>query len=341
MLVGVVSLIHAAAAAARADEWGAIEIEGRTIEAAAKRRFSYMRDETFEGSYLDTPVFVVRGARPGTALCLTAGIHGDEINGVEVARRAYAETAPGELAGTLIVFPAVNADGFRTGSRYLSDRRDLNRAFPGSADGSVASIIANAIFRVVRRCDALVDLHTASNRRANLPQIRVDLEHPASLELARHFGVGIVVGGAGPPKSLRREAVNAGIPAIIYEAGEPLRFQEEEIARGVEGVRNVMAYLGMIDRAEREVAAGDVFARTTWVRVPLGQGGFFFPSRDLGGHVGAGDLLGRIVDPLTDTAHQIFAPGGGRIIGMAVPQVVLSGYALFHLGVVPTGPARE
>lgn len=321
------------ARSARAVDWSTIELGGRKIAPGEKLKFSFVRDRTFQASYLDAPIFVARGTAPGPTLCLSAGIHGDEINGVEVARRAFAETAVSELAGMLIALPAINADGFRGGSRYLSDRRDLNRFFPGKENGSVASLIADAVFtHVIRRCDALIDLHTASFRRANLPQIRVDLTHAASRELARHFGVGIIVGGAGPDGSLRREAVKAGVPAIIYEAGEPMRFQPEEITAGVQGVNNAMVYLGMVKGRRRVVPTSKIYRHTTWVRAPRNGAGFFFPERELGDRISVGDQLGSIVDPLTDERQPLAAPVGGHIIGMAVPQVVLSGYALFHLG---------
>jgi len=330
MLCGVLVMPGRSAGAV---EWGAIELAGRKVAPGEKVKFSFVRDDTFEASYLDTPIFAARGTAPGPTLCLSAGIHGDEINGVEVARRAFAETAVSGLAGTLIALPAINADGCRAGSRYLSDRRDLNRFFPGRENGSVASLIANAVFsRIIRQCDALIDLHTASFRRANLPQIRVDLAHAASRELARHFGLGIIIGGAGPDGSLRREAVKAGVPAIIYEAGESMRFQPEEITAGVQGVTNAMVYLGMVKGKLRVVPTSNIYRHTTWVRVPRNGAGFFFPERDLGDRISAGEELGSIVDPLTDERRSLSAPVGGQIIGMAVPQVVLSGYALFHVG---------
>ena len=324
------ALISETSAAA---EWGALELVGREIPPGEKLKFPLIPDRSFEGSYLNMPVFAARGSRPGASLCVTAGVHGDEMNGVEIARRVFAETDPKKLAGTLIVLPAINAEGFRTGSRYLTDRRDLNRAFPGNPDGSVASVIANAVFkRIITECDALVDLHTGSNRRTNVPQIRVDLANEGAAELAKHFGVGYIVNGSGPKKSLRREAMDAGILAIIYEAGEPLRFQPQEIARGAQGVVNVMAYLEMIKSAESEVPESNIYRRGRWVRVGRQEGGFFFPEKKLGDEVAKGDVLGYVVDPLTDERHEIVAPFEGDIIGMAVPQVVLSGYGIFHLG---------
>ena len=145
------------------------------------------------------PVWIARGQQPGKTLVVTAGIHGDELNGIEIARRIFVETDPQQLSGMLVVLPVLNRWGFLAGSRYMSDRRDLNRAFPGDADGSSAGIIAHSVFDpVIRKADALVDLHTASDRRINLPQIRTDLSSPAALQLARHFGAGVVLNGAGP-----------------------------------------------------------------------------------------------------------------------------------------------
>lgn len=305
---------------------------GRSIAPGEALRFPFIPDRSFEASYLNMPVFVARGAEAGPTLCLTAGVHGDELNGVEVARRIFAATAPQALKGTLIAMPAINAEGVRTGNRYLSDRRDLNRAFPGNSGGSVAAVIAHAVFaQIVEHCDALVDLHTASNNRANLPQIRADLSDPAIKQLAVHFGIGIVVGGAGPEKSLRRETAKAGIPAIIYEAGQPLRFEEEEIARGASGISNIMAYLGMTKAQDQETPDARVYERSRWVRAGMGQGGFFFPEAALGDHVEKGDRLGVVIDPFTDEEAIVTSPIPGEIIGMAVPQPVLTGYGLFHV----------
>ena len=315
-----------------AEEWSTLQLLGRDIDVGTKAKFPFIPDRSFEASYLNMPVFVARGTTRGPTLCITAGIHGDELNGVEVARRAFSNVDPTTLRGTLIALPAINAEGVRTGNRYLSDRRDLNRAFPGREGGSVASLIAHKVFGVIGHCDALVDLHTASNNRSNLPQIRADLSDPEVEELAVHFGLGIVVAGAGPDGSLRRESAQAGIPAIIYEAGAPHLFEEDEIARGVEGVANVMAYLDMIDREEAEIPDTRVYERSRWIRVAAGNGGFFFPSVALGDFVEAGQSLGAVIDPLTDESFDVISSIPGEVIGMALPQPVLSGYALIHLG---------
>ena len=254
--------------------WGPLELAGRMIGPGESASMSFLLGESFVGSMLDTLVVAVRGAQPGSTLCVIGGVHGDEINGVEIARRLYASLDPAEVAGTVIIVPALNAYGFRTGNRYLPDRRDLNRYFPGSLTGNTAEIIAHAVFAQVRQhCNALIDLHTGSFDRTNLPQIRVDTSNPAALEIARHFGVGVVLDGSGPDGSLRRAAMDAGIPAVIYEAGEPLRFQEDEIARGVAGVRNVLGFLEILPR-QPGIAASTVYRSTRWVRATR-QGGVF------------------------------------------------------------------
>ena len=202
----------------------------------------------FAGMRLAVRVLECTQGAPRPPVAVTAGIHGDELNGIEIARRVFVETDPKQLSGTLVVLPVLNRHSFLAGNRYMSDRRDLNRAFPGSARGSSASIIAHSVFGpVILKSDALVDLHTASDRRINMPQIRTDLDSPAAVELARNFGVGVVLNGEGPAGSLRRAAMEAGIPAIIYEAGGAYILEMDEIERGLAGVHNVM-------RAHRDVA---------------------------------------------------------------------------------------
>ncbi|HKJ15969.1 MAG TPA: succinylglutamate desuccinylase/aspartoacylase family protein [Xanthomonadales bacterium] len=318
-----------------AEQWGPINVAGRDIWPGESQRYPYGGETSFESAFLDAPVFVARGKRQGPAVCITAGIHGDEINGPETARRVFSWIDPEALAGTVIAFPMVNAAGVRTGNRYMADRRDLNREFPGRLEGSVSAIVAYTLFTEIRNhCDYLIDLHTGSFARKNQPQIRVRKDDPKAFELARHFGVGIIVIGNGPRGSIRRAAGDAGIPSIIYEAGEPSRFDLEQIAAGVRGIDSVLSYLNMVKGpAELEVPDSRIYTDTKWVRVPVGAGGYFFPSRELGDTVGPDQVLGTIIDPLTDRHTVIRATEAGEIIGLASAQIVLSGYALVHLGV--------
>ena len=317
-----------------AASWSGIEIAGRQVEPGDKRKFPYLQSDSFEATYLNSPIFVARGSRSGYSLCVTAGIHGDELNGMEIARRAFAMVDPSELSGTFIVFPSVNAEGARTGRRNMIDRRDLNRSFPGSPTGSIASIVADRLFNLIRtRCHALIDLHTGSNARFNLPQIRVTPDDHRAVNIARHFGVGIIALDEGPEGSLRREISKAGLPSINYEGGASGEFQENEIQQGVRGVISVLRYLDMLPSGEMlEVPASKIYAETHWTRAPAGGGGYFFPTCVLGGPVEKGQELGYIVDPLTDKRTIIEAPYNGQIIGFATPQIVLPGFGLFHIG---------
>jgi predicted deacylase len=309
-----------------------LELLSRSVAPGTKAKFPFAATRTFEAAFLDTPIFAARGAAPGPSLCVTSAIHGDEINSVEIARRAFAAIDPARLRGTLLIVPAVNASGFRTMNRYMPDRRDLNRAFPGGTKGSVASLVANAVFEnIVKRCDSLIDLHTGSNFRTNVAQIRVDVNEPKSLALAEAFGVGVIVGGAGPSGSLRREAVRAGLSAIIYESGPPYVFVEKEIENGTRGVLNVMDHLGMYATPGEKTRAQKL-ARSSWLRVPRGKGGIYLSAVRLGDSVKAGDLLGTIADPVSDEVYEIRADRPGLVVGAALPQVVLSGYGLFHIG---------
>src|SRR5262245_45684099 len=311
---------------------GAITIGQQVISPGEQHKFGIIGGRSFEGAFVDFPVFAARGTEPGPVLCVTSAIHGDEVNSVEIARQAFAGVDPKTLRGTLIVMPAINSWGFRTANRYMSDRRDLNRAFPGSPNGSVAAIVAAAVFDVVgRHCTHLVDLHTGSNFRTNLPQIRVDTKNAKALELARAFGTGVIVNGAGPDGSLRREAMKAGVVSVIYEAGPPYVFQRSEIEQGVAGIRNVMRGLGMVEGG-RVPSRAQMLRNAAWVRVPRGHGGVFMPSVRPGDTVTAQATIATIADPLSDEVFEVRAPRAGIVVGMALPQVVLSGYGLFHIG---------
>ena len=333
------------AAGAAATEWGSARVAGTEIAPGQSLRFTLAGDRSFEGAFIDVAVFAARGVRPGPTLCVVSGIHGDEVNSVEIARRVFAGVDSRTLAGMLVVLPAVNSYGFRAKRRNMPDRRDLNRAFPGNINGSVASIVAFEVFtRVILDCSYVIDLHTGSNLRTNLPQVRVDTGNAEAVELANRFGVGIVVAGQGPDGSLRREAMRRGIPSIVYEAGPPYVLVEPEIARGTQGVRNVMSHLGMTDDPPNTVPTRWL-ERSRWIRVPHRQGGIYLPLVGVGDEVAAGQRLATLTDPLTDQVHEIRATEDGIVIGMSLPQVLLSGSAVIHLGKLnpraQSGPSRS
>lgn len=322
----------AAAAPAMVGGPSSLIVLGADIAPGQIRTLKWSAGQTFVGTALETPVVVVRGALPGPTLCLTAGIHGDELNGIETVRRVLARTQPAELSGTLIGVPIVNLAGFSRGSRYLPDRRDLNRFFPGRPNGSSASRIAHSFFNgVIRHCDALVDFHTGSFERTNLPQVRGDLRLPAVLQMTRGFGATSVLHSPGSRGMLRRAATDAGIPAVTFELGAPIRLQPEEIEHGVHAMETLLYTLGIARRARLWREPQPVFYDAKWVRATTG--GFFFSNVKLGESVRAGQRLGRVVDPVSDFSTEINAPVRGRVLGMALNQVVMPGFAAFNLGV--------
>ncbi len=295
-------------------------------------RLGWSPSISFMGISAPTAVLVLNGVKTGPTLCLTAAVHGDELNGIEIVRRVLYNIDPETLSGAVIGVPIVNLQGFRRSSRYLPDRRDLNRFFPGNPGGSSAARIAHSFFtEVITHCDFLVDLHTGSFRRTNLPQIRADLSYPEVASLTKKMGSIVVVQSDGAVGSLRRAAVESGIPAITLEAGAPLELQKDAVEYGVKSVETAMDGLGMIDRRRFwERATEPVYYQSMWVRAK--EGGILFSEVALGAYVKEGQLLGAITDPITNTRSEVHAPFDGRVIGMALNQVMFPGFAAYHVG---------
>ena len=296
------------------------------------QRLAWSATELFEGVPVSTPVLVVNGELPGPTLCLTAAVHGDELNGIEMVRRVLHDINPSRLSGAVIGVPIVNVQGFRRGSRYLPDRRDLNRYFPGNPKGSAAARIAHSLFTdVIAHCDALVDLHTGSFERANLPQIRADLRNPDVVTLTLGFGSMVVLHSEPTVGTLRHAATMAGIPAVTVEAGGPSQLELAEVKDGVKGIETLLTTLGMVRKMRLWGDPEPVYYRSSWVRAD--NGGILLADVSLGSTVRKGDLLGTITDPMNNARTELFSPYSGRIIGMARNQVVMPGFAAFHVGI--------
>lgn len=286
----------------------------------------------FHGTDIPTPVLVATGAEDGPTLCLTAAIHGDELNGIKAVHRIMYDTDPAKLKGKIIGVPIVNLQGFQRQSRYLPDRRDLNRFFPGNQRGSAAARMAFSFFReVILHCDALIDLHTGSFHRTNLPQIRGNLKNEAVLKLTRGFGSIVVMHGTGARGTLRHAATSAGIPAVTLEAGEPLRVDDESVEESVRAINSLMHALGMMRKRNRGGTPDPVYYTSTWLRAD--SGGILSSTVKLGRKVETDELLGTVTDPITNKVTEIRATREGRILGMAVNQFVIPGFAVYHLGI--------
>jgi len=310
---------------------GTFELLGSEVRPGTSTRLAWSPNIQIAGLSQPTPVLVVNGINAGPTLCLTGAVHGDELNGIEIVRRTVYDLDPEKLSGRVVGIPIVNLPGFQQGTRYLPDRRDLNRHFPGSPDGSLADRIAHSLFEnVIRHCDMLVDIHTGSQKRTNLPQLRADMNNPEVAEFTRGFDRMAVVHSSGSSGMLRSAATEAGVRAVTMEAGESHRIQEHQIDAGVNSLTSLLDKEGMISRMFVWGDPEPVYYNSNWVRVP--HGGILFSDVDLGARVTEGEVLGYVADPITNAQHPIRAISDGRIIGMAVDQVVMAGFAAYHVG---------
>lgn len=318
----------------RADQWGDVSIApGETKDVEVRFSVSY------SGMNLTIPIQVRRGLEDGPAVFVTAAVHGDEINGTGAIRRLITEESISLKKGILILVPVVNVLGFERYSRYLPDRRDLNRSFPGNSKGSLTSRMANFIFtQIVERSDYGIDLHTASVRKTNFPNVRADLSNPELRKLTEAFGCALTLDEAGPEGSLRRSASEAGCPTFILEAGEVWKVESTVTEQAVRGIKNVLVSLGMIDGVLVEPPYRTVIQKTKWLRSDTA--GF------LHFHVAPGDFI-KIGDPIATSSsllgkvrEVIEATEDGVILGMTTLPVTAPGEPVCHLGLIERGQKK-
>ncbi len=283
------------------------------------------------GAQFGLQVVVIHGRHPGPTMWVNAGLHGDEIAGIHIAGRLLTRVNPRTLRGTLLVVPVVNVFGVMNQTRYLPDRRDLNRSFPGSQRGSLAARIAHLFLQlVVQPCDYGVDLHTAGSGRRNLPQVRVSFAREEAVEIARAFGPEVILDSQMRDGSLRAAATQMGKLVLVYEAGETLRAEEEVVGRGLDGIRRVMHRLGMVDEAPPPPEKEALLCQTSqWVRA--GRSGLANYMAELGDTVEKGQVLAVITDAFQTARVRVRAPDDGVVIGRATGGLVTRGDALYHL----------
>lgn len=310
----------------------ALEIAGHRIAPGSRKRIEVPVGRRVTGAEVALPVEVVNGRKPGPRLFVCAAVHGDEINGVEIVRQVLAQRQLRQLRGTLIAVPVVNLFGFIALSRYLPDRRDLNRSFPGSPTGSLAARLAHTfVAQVVENSTHGIDLHTGAVHRTNLPQVRACLDDPETSRLAHAFGVPVLVNANVRDGSLRQEVLERKVPMLLYEGGEALRFDQGAIKAGVRGVLSVMRALEMLPSSKRSRPKHEPFvARSShWVRAP--EAGILRPKKSLGALVDTGQALGIITDPLGAAEVRVKASHAGIVIGRTELPLVNEGDALFHI----------
>ena len=309
-----------------------IEIAGVCLQPGTRQSIDIPLPSFYTHSSASMPIHVVHGRQPGPCLLVSAALHGDELNGVEIVRRLLAHKQIDKIKGTLIAIPVVNVFGFVSKSRYLPDRRDLNRSFPGSETGSLASRLANLIMtEIIPHCTHLIDLHTGAINRENLPQIRAMLiDAPLTEGMARAFGVPVILNSGLLEGTFRMAASEHKIPVLLYEGGEALRFDEFAIRAGLNGVLRVMSHLDMRRKSRNANPVKCLIANTSqWLRAP--QSGILRALVATGTQVEEGDVLAYINDPLGENSEQLCSPVSGIIIGKTNLPLVFEGEAIFNI----------
>ncbi len=315
------------------------ELGGTVVRPGTRKKIELPIAKLPSGTSVGLPVMVLHGRAEGPTISVSAAVHGDEINGIEIIRRVLAHLDPRTMAGTVLAVPTVNVFGFLSGDRYLPDRRDLNRSFPGSYRGSLAARIAYLFFnRIVTRCDAGIDLHTGSDGRTNLPQIRADLSDPTTRELALAFAPPIMLNSATRDGSVRAAAAKLGLPMLLFEGGEANRYDEAAITAGEHGLVRVMGHLGVLDAPPPPPGRVIESHRSRWVRAR--RSGLALPGVALGDEVSAGDPLAVIHDTFGARLGRITSPVDGIVIGRNEHPLVNQGDALIHIA-EPLAPASD
>lgn len=311
-------------------------INGVKIEKGERKQIEIFVAKLYDHTDMNIPVEVIRGIEDGPVLFVSAAIHGDEINGVETIKRLLSrKKILASIKGTLIAVPIVNMFGFNRNVRYLPDRRDLNRVFPGSKNGSLASRIAYIFMKeVVTKCQYGIDLHTGSAHRFNLPQIRACLDDPETEKLARAFGVPVIMHSDMRDGSLREASFERGIKTLLFEGGEALRYDEKVITSAESGIISVMCSIGMLEKKvvkSRLPKQREVFRAMSshWVRAPIS--GSLYLKKKLGNKVAKDQVLGVISDPFGSERFNVRARKTGVIIGITMMPLVSNGDALFHV----------
>lgn len=304
-----------------------------TILKGETKRLELPMVRLYTDTTMSIPVYVKRGKQDGPTLFLSAAIHGDELNGIEIINRIINSKSIKNLKGTLIAVPMVNVYGVLNQSRYLPDRRDLNRSFPGSSRGSLAARIAHLFLNeIVKKADYGIDFHTGAIHRSNLPQIRADLDDTDTLEFAKAFAVPVMLNANTRDGSLREAASELNTKVLLYEAGEALRFDELAIRAGVKGTINAMRHLGMITKSRKKntVKIEPFIARQSgWVRAS--ESGLVVHHKQLGDFVQKGEALATISDPFGQTLDEVISNADGIIIGKQNIPLVQEGEAMYHI----------
>ena len=313
----------------------AITISKTTVKPGSRDTIHIPVPRLYTHTKMTMPIHVIHGKRSGPTLFISSVVHGDEIIGIEIIRRLICLKKLDFLKGTLIAVPVVNVYAFIKNSRYSPDRRDLNRFFPGSENGSLTSRLANTFMKeIVQRCDVGIDLHAGSNHRANLPQIRVNFDDEQAMKLARAFQVPAIINAKTREGSLRQAALDKNVSTILYEAGEALRFDEVGIKAGVRGILSAMTVIGMLPKpAKKKKSIETLFVEESyWIRAPAS--GILHVEKPLGSRINKNTRIGFIADPFGGKEIEVASAVSGMVIGRLNLPLVHQGDAIIHIASV-------
>ncbi len=308
-----------------------MEINGEKIERGEDKQLYLRIAKLPTQTNIDLPVRVIRSEKPGPVLLLSGGLHGDEINGIEIVRRMLVKGLAVPDRGSIIAIPLMNIYGFIQNVRGVPDGKDINRSFPGSKSGSLAKLVAYTIMKeIIPMINYGLDFHTGGSSRANLPQIRCVLGDQKNMELAKAFAPPVILHSPLIDQSFRKAAAKKKKQILVYETGESMRFDEKGIQIGIDGTLRVMKHLGMIDRdPPKYEGKTEIYSGSLWARAPLA--GLFTPKVQLGDRIKKRQLLGGITDPFGIDSEKVKSRHDGRVIGINYLPIVHKGDAIMHI----------
>ena len=311
-----------------------ISIGKETVKPGEHRLVKISIDRLPTGTLIDIPIYVFNSGKPGPTVLVQAGLHGDEINGIEIVRRMLQDEQFHVQRGAVIAVPILNIFGFIHFSRDVPDGKDVNRSFPGTKTGSMASRLAyHYTSQILDQVDLAIDLHTGGALRHNYPQVRFTKEYPESKRIAEVFRAPFLFPARLIKGSFRNAAYKKGVPVVVFEAGESMRFDEYAILEGMQGILNVLHYFKMIPSIEPQYAESHnsiLLSERKWLRAPTA--GMFIPEAHNGSGVEKGQELGIVTDTYARRRKAIKAPFDGYIFCINHQAVVNQGEALFHIG---------
>lgn len=311
----------------------ALSILGEEVKCGTQRELSFNVAKLHTQNYIDIPVIITRSKKAGPTVLITAGIHGDEVNGVEIVRQIIAKGINVPKKGTIICMPLINVFGFIQMNREFPDGRDLNRVFPGSENGSLASRVANRLMtEIVPHADLVLDFHTGGSGRFNVPQIRIIEDDPKLLELAKIFGAPYVLYAKNLNKSFRKSCHDLNLPMLLYEGGKSFHIDRNVTNHGVNGIKRILANLGMLNKnfkASQPKKQTVIIANSSWLRAE--HSGMFKATIEIGNFVELDEVIGNITDPYGKFNHFVKAKQSGHVINVNHAPIVYQGDALFHI----------